>query len=48
MRTAITIICAWCKCYLGSVEGGEGVSHGICASCLAKQDAEIEAMRGQQ
>lgn len=36
-----TIVCAWCDTTLSA--GGEVVSHGICATCEAKIDAEMDA-----
>lgn len=41
----ITIICAWCQCFLGSYpspDGKDDTTHGICSDCLAKQKQEIE------
>ncbi len=36
------VICAWCKEDMGPF-AGEGVSHGICPTCLAKECAKIES-----
>jgi len=38
----IEMICAWCKKKFREKEGGDGVSHGICPSCLKKQLKEVK------
>ena len=37
--TVIKMVCAWCGKPMGEKEGGgvEGVSHGICKKCAAKE-----------
>ena len=39
------IVCAWCGRVLGTKQGGEGITHGICPECLAKLQAEIVTLR---
>ena len=36
------VICAWCKREMGPY-AGEGVSHGICPTCLATECAKVES-----
>jgi hypothetical protein len=40
IKTVIQVICAWCGKSLGQKdgEGIEGISHGICPECEAKQE----------
>ena len=40
----LTVVCAWCGKQMGTKEGYgvEGISHGICKECFAKQMEEIE------
>lgn len=44
----LTVICAYCKKHLGTKEGGEGVSHGICPECLEEQNRLLEEMVKEQ
>lgn len=39
VMTMLKVICAWCGKELGEKdgEGVEGISHGICEDCLARQ-----------
>lgn len=37
------VICAWCGAVISDGDESEGVSHGICSACKAKQDAELDA-----
>lgn len=43
---ALTVVCAWCGKYLGTKEGQgvEGISHGICEECKAKELASFHRM----
>ena len=34
--------CAWCEKTLGTKEGEDGITDGICPDCYAKQWAELE------
>lgn len=47
---ALTIICAWCKKTLGTVQCGEtGVTHGICPKCEKKVvEKEIKPAKKQK
>ena len=39
----MTRICAWCKRTLGETNGGgEGITHGICQSCMAAVFAGVD------
>lgn len=44
----LTIKCAYCQQVLGTKEGGEGVSHGICPKCLEEQNRLLEEMIREQ
>lgn len=38
------VLCGWCGCFLygDALAPPENVSHGICKSCLAKQDKLLD------
>jgi hypothetical protein len=38
-EAAQRVVCAWCQVVLQEGEPGSTVSHGICPSCLAKEEA---------
>lgn len=46
--TTITMICMYCKCFMGTVdgEGVFGASHGICINCMPNVSEEIRRMNG--
>lgn len=54
LRPTHELVCAWCQCSLpdgeGDVppaaDGSPGVSHGICATCAARLNAEAEVLIG--
>jgi len=39
VKTIIKIICAWCKCDMGTKDGKgiSGISHGMCDKCFKEQ-----------
>ena len=45
MKTTLTLICAWCRASLGTAPCDPAnaglVSHGICATCAARLEAEL-------
>lgn len=43
-----TIICAWCKTFLGSQPGPPHISHGICANCKQKQLKLIKSKTNEE
>lgn len=43
----MTIICAYCQQVLGT-KPGEGTTHGICATCLIKQEKLLKEMIKEQ
>jgi hypothetical protein len=40
----LKIVCAWCGKVMGYKEGGDGITHGMCADCYAAMEREIEEM----
>lgn len=46
MENVIRTVCAYCKAAMGTKPGGgqSGVSHGICPACLARLNAELDAL----
>lgn len=48
--TLLKVVCAWCGKDLGEKdgEGEEGISHGMCDECYAKEmEAKAEARAGE-
>jgi len=39
----VSVICAWCKADMGTKDGLVGTSHGMCPTCLARMNAEMDA-----
>ncbi len=45
----IIVICGWCHAFMGDKPGPAGmVSHGLCKSCEAKLNAELDAEDAQR
>lgn len=42
----LLVLCAWCGAIIqkGKPDKNGGVSHGMCEKCLAKANAEMDAM----
>jgi hypothetical protein len=36
LTQAMAVCCAWCGLDMGSKDGQEGISHGICRACLRR------------
>lgn len=41
----MTVICAWCKKLIKTVEGPNEVTHGICSECKEAQLKLLEALK---